>query len=555
MRVACAQASQYDVLIRNGWMVDGTGSPWYAGEIAIRDGRVAAITAPGGLRNATAKLVIDAHGEVVAPGFIDMLGQSERSVLSDPYLPSKVFQGITTEITGEGSSIAPRSDAMIAAELAGLPAGTSAPEFHTLAEYFRRLEAQGIAINLGTYVGATTVRRMVIGEDDRAATADELARMQELVRQAMREGAMGVSSSLMYAPGVYARTEELIALARAAGEEGGVYATHLRSEADGMLGSGGGPGALDEAFRIAREARVPVEIFHLKIAGPDNWGKMPEVVRRIEAARAEGLDIAADTYAYTYSANPASALIPPWAHVGGTAAMVSRLRDPGVRARIRDSMERDRTWDNEWFMVKGPEGIVLASTYAAELKPLIGKTLAEVAAGQGKDAKDCVMDLLARDPRLGLLLATMSEADVTTALKEPWVSVGLDASGTSASEPGAGRHPRAFGAFPHILRKYVREDGVLSLPEAIRKFTGLPAGRMHLADRGVLKEGMWADVVVFDPARVEDLATFEQPNRLSEGMDWVLVNGVPVIANGKLTEKLPGKVIRGPGARSGSGAP
>lgn len=538
---ARAQGPSYDVIIRNGHILDGTGSPWYSGEIAIREGHIAAITAPGGLRGASAATVIDAAGKMVAPGFIDMLGQSERSILSNPYVPSKLFQGITTEITGEGQSIAPRNDAMIAADVAGLPPGTVAPEFHTLAEYFDRLGKQGAAINLGTYVGAATARRMVLGDEDRAPSADELSRMQDIVRQAMRDGAMGVSTSLMYAPGVYAKTEELIALAKAAHEEGGVYATHLRSEADGLLTS------LDETFRIAREAQIPVEIFHLKVAGANNWGKMPEIIRRIDEARAEGLDISANTYAYTYSGNPASALIPPWAHAGGEAAMVARLRDPATRARIRDAMAHDRTWDNEWFMVKGPEGVVLSSSYAPGIKPLLGKTLAEIATLQGKDPHDCIMDLLAEDPRLGVLLGTMSEAEVALALKQPWVSVGLDASGTSETDPNAGRHPRGFGTFPHVLRKYVREDGLLTLPDAIRKFTSLPAGSLHLADRGVLKAGMWADVVVFDPAKIRDLATFERPNQLSEGMEWVLVNGVPVLAEGKLTEKLPGRPVLGPG--------
>ena len=541
---AGGQTSPYDVVIRGGRVIDGTGKPAFPADVAIRNGRIAAITAPGGLKRAVVKAVLDATGKVVAPGFIDMLGQSERSVLTDPYVPSKLFQGITTEITGEGNSIAPRTDAMIATELAGLPRGTSAPEFHTLVEYFHALEGQGIAINLGTYVGAATVRRAVIGDEDRAPTPDELRRMQELVRQAMREGAMGLSTSLMYAPGVYAKTDELVALAKVAGEFGGVYATHLRSEADGMMP------ALDETFRIAREAKVRVEIFHLKVAGPAKWGRMPQVVRRIDAARAAGLDIGADTYAYTYSGNPAAALVPPWAHAGGNAAMVARLADPAVRARIRAAMEHDRSWDNEWFMVQGPQGIAIASTYTPELKPLIGKTLAEVAASQAKDPHDCLMDLVEQDPRMGVLLATMSEGDVETALKQPWMAVGLDASGTSASDPTAGRHPRAFGTFPRILRLYVREKELMSLEEAIRRFTSLPASRMRLADRGVLNVGAWADVVVFDPAKVRDRATYEQPNQLAEGMDWVLVNGVPVIAQGKLTQNLPGKVMRGPGYRT-----
>ena len=542
-----ARGQSYDLIVRNGRIVDGTGSPWYAGDIAVRDGRIVAIAPPKGLGGATAKVTIDAKGMVVAPGFIDMLGQSERNILAEPHVPSKLFQGITTEITGEGASIAPRNEAMMTEDRAGVPADVPYPEFATLGEYFRRLEAQGIGINLASYVGAATVRRMVLGHEDRAPTAAELAQMQELVRQAMRDGAMGLSSSLMYAPGVYAKTPELVALAKAAGESGGMYATHLRSEADGLFP------ALDEAFTIGREAGIPVEIFHLKVAGPKNWGEMAEVVRRIDAAREQGLDVGADTYAYPVSGNPGSAMVPPWAHVGGDAAMVTRLRDPSTRAKIRESMARDRAkdndWDNEWFMVKGPEGVWISGTTSPVLKPLIGETLAEVAAARGVDAMECMMDLLAEDPRMSVLLATMSEGDVVEALKQPWVSVGLDAGGTTPTDSAAGRHPRTFGTFPHILRKYVREDRLLTLPEAIRKFTALPAARMHLADRGVLKAGMWADIVIFNPAKVRDNATFERPNQLAEGMAWVLVNGVPVIAEGKATGALPGRVLKGPGSR------
>lgn len=547
--VASAPAQQYDVLIRNGHILDGTGSPWYSGEISILDGRIAAITPPHGLDATTARLVIDAQGAIVAPGFIDMLGQSERTLLANPHVPSKLMQGITTEITGEGNSIAPRTDAMIAAKLAALPPGSSVPEFHTLAEYFRRLQTQGIAINLGTYVGAATARRMVLGDTDRTPTPFELARMQQVVRDAMRDGAMGLSSSLMYAPGVYAQTGELIALASAAGESGGIYATHMRSEADALMPS------LDETFRIAREAHVPVEIFHLKVAGPKKWGEMPAVIRRIDQARAEGLDIAADTYAYTWSGNPASALIPPWAHAGGDAAMVARLRSPATRARILQSIAHDRSWDNEWFMVQAPSGILLSSTKVPALDPLMGKTLAQIAAERHQDPKTCMLDLLAQDPHLGVLLHTMSLADVKDALAQPWVSIGLDASGTSPDDPNAGRHPRAFGTFPQVLETYVGRDKLFSLPEAIRKFSALPAARMHLADRGVLKAGLWADIVIFQPAAIRDHATYQHPNQLAEGMQWVLVNGVPVVEHGHLTQALPGKVLRGPGYRPAPSAP
>ena len=560
-----ATAQPYDILILHGHIVDGTGSPWYSGDIAIRDGRIAAIAPADTLPPASAKQTIDATGLTVTPGFIDMLGQSERSILTEPHVPSKLFQGITTEITGEGNSIAPRSDAMISAsQLAARQSADRSPptpEFRTLADYFRRLEAQGIAINLATYVGATTVRRNVLGDDDRAPTPAELARMQQLVRDAMHDGAMGLSTSLLYAPGLYAKTPELIALAQTAAAEGGIYATHLRSEADGLFPANGTPGALDEALTIAREAHIPVEIFHLKAAGPPNWGRMPELIRRIEAARAAGLDVTADTYAYTVSGNPGSALLPPWAHAGGTDAMVARLRDPATRRKIRDAILHDRAWDNdawdnEWFMVASPSGITLSSTTDPTLQPYTGQTFADIARARHTDAIDTAMDLLALDPRLSVLLATMSEPDVVLALQQPWVSIGLDASGAAAPAPSAGaaaspaastgHHPRAFATFPRILRKYVREDHLLTLPEAIRKFSALPAARLHLADRGVLKAGLWADIAIFDPATLHDTATFAQPAQLAEGMQYVLVNGVPVIAHGQLTPALPGKVLRGP---------
>jgi dihydroorotase/N-acyl-D-amino-acid deacylase len=540
---ARAEPQQYDLLLRNGQILDGTGSPWYAGDIAVRDGRIARIAPPGLLKPAQARRTIDAHGLTVAPGFIDMLGQSEHAVLVNPHLPSKIYQGITTEITGEGNTIAPATPAMLAASQAAAPDSPTPALFATFADYFRRLEANGSAINLASYVGATTVRRIVLGEANRAPTPAQLVGMQQLVRQAMRDGAVGLSSSLMYSPAPYATTEELIALASAAAEAGGIYATHMRSEADGLFP------ALDETLRIAREAHIPVEIFHLKVAGKQNWGQMPEVVRRIDAARAEGLDIAADTYAYTVSGNPFSAFIPPWAHEGGDAAMVARLKDPATRARIRDSILHDRTWDNEWYMISGPEGIWLSTSRDASLQPLLGKTVAEIAASRHQDAIECILDLLTRDPRINVLLSTMDEADVAEALRQPWVSVGLDAGGTAPVKGRFGGHPRAYATFPHILRKYVREDHLLTLPEAIRKFTALPAARMHLADRGVLKAGMWADIAVFDPAAIQDNATFDDPAHYASGMQYVLVNGVPVLAEGKPTQALPGRVLRGPGYR------
>ena len=529
----------YDVVIRNGRIVDGTGSPWYSGDIGVRQGRIARI---GNLTGAAAKRTIDARGMVVAPGFIDMLGQSELTMLVNPHLPSKIYQGITTEITGEGGSVAPVNDAILQADRVDYEHYGIHPDWRTFREYFARLEKQGMGINLASYVGATQVRRMVLGDDDRAPNADELARMKALVRQAMQEGAMGVSTSLQYAPAPYASTEELIALAAEAARFGGIYATHMRSESDAIIP------ALDEAIRIGREAHIPVEIWHLKTAGKANWGRMPEVVARIQQARDSGVDITADTYAYPAGFNTFSAIIPPWAHDGGDAKLIERLKDPAMRARIRREMESSSgKWDNEWQEITGPESILVGAVQNPKLLPVQGKTIAQIAKLWGKDPIDTIFDLLIEDRAFTqVAIFMMSEADIVVALEQPWVSICNDSQGT-ALDGLLGKehpHPRAYGTFPRILRKYVREEKKLTLADAIRKFTALPAQRMRLADRGVLKEGMWADVVIFDPETIRDRATFENPNQLSEGMRFVLVNGVPVIEEGKMTDALPGKVLR-----------
>jgi dihydroorotase/N-acyl-D-amino-acid deacylase len=474
-----------------------------------------------------------------------MLGWSEYNVLVDNRAASKITQGITTEITGEGGSIAPISDALVAADKIGYEHYKITPDWRTLGQYFARLEKQGIGINFASYVGATQVRRLVLGDEDRDPSAAELDRMRGLVRAAMEEGAVGVSTSLQYPPAPYATTEELIALAAEASRHGGLYATHMRSEGNGILA------ALDEAIRIGREARIPVEVWHLKVAGKHNWGRMPEVIAKIEEARRSGVDVAADTYAYTAWFNSFSAFIPPWAHDGGTPKLLERLRDPAMRARIRKEMETPSSeWDNEWQEIPGPEAVVLCSMHAPELQPLVGKTLAEAAKLRGQDPIDALFDILVADQAFTYVAVSgMSEPDVALALVQPWVSVNNDSQGTSPEGLLGSEHPhpRAYGTFPRILRKYVREEKKLSLEEAIRKFSALPAQRMRLADRGVLKEGLWADVVVFDPETVRDLATFEKPNQLSQGMDYVLVNGVPVIDGGKMTGALPGQVLRGAG--------
>jgi dihydroorotase/N-acyl-D-amino-acid deacylase len=532
----------FDLVITNGHIIDGTGSPWYSGDVGIRDGKIAAI---GNLADAPRTRTIDAGGKVVAPGFIDMLGQSELTILVDPRLPSKIYQGITTEITGEGASAAPLNDAIILAERPTYEHYQLNPDWRTLRQYFARLEKQGIGINLASYVGATTVRRNVLGDDDKQPSPEQLEQMKELVRQGMRDGAVGVSTSLQYAPAPYAKTEELIALATEASKYGGIYATHMRNESDSVLS------AIDEALRIGKEAHIPVEIWHIKVAGKENWGRMPEVVAKINAARAQGVDVTANTYAYAAWFNGMSAFIPHWAHDGGDAKLVERLRDPAMRARIRkDLMTPSKDWDNEWQEIPGPESLLVEVVQNPKLLPLQGKTLAEVAKIWNKDPMDALFDLLIEDNAFTeVAVFGMSEPDVALALQQPWVSIDNDSSGTSP-EGILGQehpHPRAYGTFPRILRKYVREEKKLTLEDALRKFSALPAQRLRLTDRGVLKAGMWADVVVFDPATVRDVATFDNPNQLSQGMEYVLVNGMPVIDQGKMTGTRPGKVLRAAG--------
>jgi len=533
-----AAVQPYDVVIRNGRVVDGTGSPWYAADVAIREGKIAAI---GKVSSSLARRAIDARGMVVAPGFIDMLGQSEVTILVNPHLPSKIYQGITTEVTGEGGSIAPLNEAIIKADQVTWKHYGIQPDWHTFREYFRRLREHGIGINLASYVGATQVRRVVLGDDDRDPGPAELTRMKALVAEAMRDGAVGVSTSLQYTPAPYAKTRELIALAAEAAKFGGIYASHIRDEGNAIVD------ALDEAFRIGREAGIPIEIWHLKAAGTSNWGRMPEIIARIQQARNSGVDVAADTYAYTAGSNSLSAIIPPWAHDGGDQKLIERLRDASTRACIRREMEtKSSDWNNEWQQVTGPESILICAVQNPKLIALQGKNVAEIAKLWNKDPIDTIFDLLVEDEAFTqVAMFIMSEADVALALQQPWVSICNDSSGT-ALEGLLGKehpHPRAYGTFPRILRKYVREEHKLTLEDAIRKFSALPAQRMRFGDRGVLKTGMWADVVIFDPDVIRDVATFEDPNQLSDGMKFVLVNGVLVIDNGKMTAALPGKVV------------
>jgi dihydroorotase/N-acyl-D-amino-acid deacylase len=532
-------------VIEHGRVIDGTGTPWFQADVGIRAGRIAAI---GSLADMSAGRRIEARGLVVAPGFIDMLGQSELTLLVNPHVPSKLYQGITTEITGEGDSVAPLDERVRAAYGERLARYGIRPDWRRFADYFARLERQGIAINFASYVGATRLREMVVGLTDRAATDAELTEMRALLRQAMEDGAMGLSSALEYPPAPYASTEELIALAREAAHFGGIYATHMRSYEEDIMR------ALDETSRIAREAQISVEIWHLEIAGPTMWGRMPEVIGKIEEARAAGLDVMSDLHAYTAWGNEMSAFVPPWAHDGGTTKLIERLRDPTMRARIRAEMETKREgWDNEWLAVAGPADILVSSVGHAELRPLQGQSIEAIARARGREPIETLLDILVEDGAQAHVAAFgMQERDVVVALRAPWVAICNDSAGTSPQgvlgleHP----HPRAYGTFPRILRRYVRETHALSLEEAIRKFSALPAARLHLSDRGVLKVGLAADVVVFDEQEIADRATYAAPNQLSVGMRFVLVNGVPVIADGRETQRLPGRVLRGPGYRS-----
>ncbi len=541
-----AEPGALDVVISGGRIVDGTGAPWFAGDVGIRGDRIVAI---GDLKGAAAKTRIAAAGLVVAPGFIDLLGQSEFNVLVDNRAASKITQGVTTEVTGEGTSIAPMNDRLFADLADGYRHYGVAMDWHTLSEYFKRLdERTHPAINLATFVGAGGLRTYVIGKEDRPATPAELERMEGLVAAAMEDGALGVSSSLQYMPDRFASTDELVALAGVAARYGGVYFTHMRSE------SGQIDAALDETFAIAERAKIPAEIWHLKTAYKANWGRMPEVLARIEAARARGLDITADQYPWTRAANGLDACLPLWAREGGTEPMLARLRTPGDRERIKREMTDPASpgWENQWFGSGGGDGVMLSSVLDPTLRQYEGMTLSAIGRQMGKDPRDAVMDLVIADRgNSEVMTSVMREDDVVAALKHPLVSVDTDSGAAAEDGPlsESKSHPRAFGTFPRILGRYVRDQKVLRLEEAIRKMTSQPAARVHLQDRGILRPGMAADVTVFDPAAIRDVATFEDPMHYSVGVRYVLVNGRPVVADGKITGERPGRALKGPGAK------
>jgi dihydroorotase/N-acyl-D-amino-acid deacylase len=537
-----ASGPAHDVLLRGGWIVDGTGNPRYRGDVALAGDRIAAI---GWIPDAQARDTIDVTGLVVAPGFIDMLGQSETAVLIDNRVYSKVTQGITTEITGEGGSVAPLTDALVARDSAYLKRYGLDVDWRDLDGWFRRLERTGSAVNIATFVGATQVRRVVIGDIDRQATPAELLRMVGLVDTAMRQGALGLSTSLIYAPAIYASTEELIALARAARRHGGIYATHIRNEGERI------DEALDEALRIAREAEIPVEVWHLKVAGRPNWGRMPHVLARIDSARDAGIDITADQYSYIASATSLDASIPTWAHDGGRDSLLARLRDPARRRAIRDSILVGEARRELMYRGSGgADGILIASVYADSLRPLQGRRVGDVARDRNADPLETLFDILVADEaRTGAIYFSMNEDDLRAAMVKDWVAVNTDYDGVAPDGPFADirPHPRTYGSFTRILGHYVREQRLLTLEQAVRKMTSLAAQRVGLVDRGLLRPGAFADITVFDPLTVRDRATFEEPHRPSAGIYHVFVNGQAVLRDGTLTDARPGRGLRGPG--------
>lgn len=523
--------TQYDLLITNGRIVDGTGNPWYHGDVAVKGDRIVAV---GRLPNARARRTIDARGLVVSPGFIDMLGHSERTLLNprNAGAISKISQGITSEITGEVNSAWPNTRP----ENDPNRRGGSDDPWTSLDGYFRHLERSGTAINLGTYVAAGSVRRAVMGDASRRPTPDELRAMEALVDRAMRDGAMGFSTGLIYTPSSFFTTEELIVLARRAAAHGGGYASHIRSESDSLLP------AIREAIRIGSEAGTWTQIRHLKASQERNWGKLVSAVALIDSARRAGLDVTADQYPYTASGTGLSAILPTWVLAGGTDSMVARLRDSTVRTRLRD--ER-----GEWGS-RRPETVLLDAVRTDSLKKYQGLRLDSIGTLRGQEPYEAAFDILATDPGAGAIYFSMSEDDLRTALRQPWISIGQDAGARQLDTTGEGRgHPRAFGTFPRILGRYVREDSVLALEDAIRKMTSLAAQRVGLDARGVLKRGMYADITIFDPATVADRATFERPHQLAAGVRHVIVNGTLVVEGGTPTGARPGRALRGPGWR------
>lgn len=539
---AASSSGSYDVIIRGGHILDGTGNPWYAADIGIRGDKIVTI---GKLDGASARETIDATGKIVAPGFIDMLGQSETSLLIDKRALSKLSQGITSEITGEGGSIAPQDEKTITPMKPFLEHYHLSIDWTDLSGYYDRLEKSGTALNIGTYVGAAQVREAVIGDDDRAPTPEELQKMEDLVAQEMQQGAMGLSTALIYPPGHYAKTDELIALAKVASKYGGIYASHMRSEGQTEMQ------AVDEAIEIGRQADLPVEIFHLKVSGKSRWGSMPKLVQKIQAARNSGLNMAADMYPYVAGATALASCLPPWVADGGAAKLLARLHDPAMRKRIKTEMAADHPgWENLYFDSGGAPGVMVSGVVNPDLKKYDGMTVAQIASAEKKDPLEALFDFVIADhAQTGALYFIANEQDLQYGLKQTWTSIGLDAPETALDGPlfEPHNHPRAWGSMPRFIGHYSRDLHLVPLEQAIRKITSLPAEREHLAGRGLLKQGFFADITIFDPKTIIDKATYKDPNQVSGGVDYVFVNGQLEFANGKLTGEPAGRPLRGQG--------
>jgi N-acyl-D-amino-acid deacylase len=532
-----------DLLLTHGWIVDGTGNPRYRGDLAVRGDRIAAVGFPAG---GAARETVDVSGLVVAPGFIDMMGQSEINVLIDNRVLSKITQGVTTEVTGEGNSVAPLTAALAADDSDAMKKWHYREDWRDLDGYFAAFAQRGSTLNIATFVGATQVRLAVVGKANRPPTAPELAHMTALVDTLMEQGALGVWTALEYAPASYSTTDEIIALAKAARRHGGVYASHMRNEGSRI------DAALDEVFRIAREADIAAEISHLKVAGRRSWGRMPHVLARIDSARATGLDVTADQYPYTAAATSLDATIPTWAESGGWDSLLVRLRDPATRARLHREMLRPPDGSEGFYNeAGGGSGILITGVFQDSLRGLQGKRISEIAAARGRDPIEAIFDLVLAEGghRTDAVYFVMSEPDVRDALRTWWVAVNTDFGGVAPDGPFGSQsaHPRAYGTFARILGRYARDAGLFSLEFAVRKMTSLAAQRVGLADRGLLRAGMAADITVFDPASVADRATFEQPHQPSAGIAYVFVNGQKVLDHGRLTAARPGRGLRGPG--------
>jgi N-acyl-D-amino-acid deacylase len=535
-------SAQYDLIIRHGTIYDGSGGPPFEGDLAINGQAIAAVGSPGSARG---RSEVDARGMAVAPGFINMLSWANRSLIEDGRSQSDIRQGVTLEVMGEGTSMGPLNDSMkrqLREQQGDIKYDVT---WTTLDEYLEHLVRRGVSCNVGSFVGATSVRVHEIGYADRPPTPEELERMKQLVRAAMADGALGVASSLIYAPACYAKTDELVALCRVAAEYDGLYISHLRSESNRLLE------AADELIHIAREASIRSEIYHLKVAGQPNWHKLEALIRKVEAARAGGLAITADMYNYTAAGTGLDAAMPPWVQEGGLDEWVARLKDPAARQRVKREMAAPADdWENFYVAAGSPENIVLAGFVTERLKPLTGKTLAEVARMRGTSPEETAMDLVAEDrDRVDAIYFIMSEENVRRQLALPWVSFGSD-EGSFAPEGvflKSNPHPRAYGNVARLLGKYVRDEKIVPLEAAIRRLSALPAANLRLDRRGALRPGFFADVVVFDPATVSDHATFEQPHQYATGVRDVFVNGVPVLRDGEHTGAKPGQVVRGPG--------